>query len=274
MKAIQLTNQIYTGAQGRKSLVDLEIPENFNQQLIIFIHGYMGYKDWGCWNLVQRYYTDIGFAFCKYNVSHNGGTIDEPIDFPDLDAFSKNTYFNELTDLKCILDWLKPYFKEKPVINLIGHSRGGGIALLGALDERVDKVVSWSGISNIESRMPEGKELRKWESQGVRFGVNSRTNQEMPHLFIQYTDFVAHQEELDIEMACKTANKPTFLIHGDRDKSVSIDEGRELAEWLGIRLFEIEDADHTYGSKQPWVKPKMAKDLEKVCLFTASFLAI
>ena len=50
-------NKIFTGANKKKSLYDLDIPENWNQKLIIFIHGYMGYKDWGCWNLVSDYFT-------------------------------------------------------------------------------------------------------------------------------------------------------------------------------------------------------------------------
>ena len=39
-----------------KLLIDLSIPQINNGKLIIFIHGYMGYKDWGCWNLVERYF--------------------------------------------------------------------------------------------------------------------------------------------------------------------------------------------------------------------------
>ena len=77
----RLIYQIYKGAVGKGSLVDLCIPENFNNKLIVFIHGFMGYKDWGCWNLFQDFYTSEGFGFCKYNVSHNGATLENPIDF-------------------------------------------------------------------------------------------------------------------------------------------------------------------------------------------------
>ena len=40
-----------------------------------------------------------GFAFVKFNFSHNGGTIENPIDFPDLKAFGNNTYGKEVADL-------------------------------------------------------------------------------------------------------------------------------------------------------------------------------
>ena len=58
--------------------------------LVIFSHGYKGFKDWGCWNLVAEAFKNSGFAFVKFNFSHNGGTIKQPLDFPDLDAFDEN----------------------------------------------------------------------------------------------------------------------------------------------------------------------------------------
>ena len=43
----------------------------------------MGFKDWGAWHLVQDFFTNKGYAFCKFNLSHNGGTVENGIDFPD-----------------------------------------------------------------------------------------------------------------------------------------------------------------------------------------------
>ncbi len=42
----------YLGSNGRFSLLDLSLPEDFNGELLVFAHGYMGYKDWGAWKLV------------------------------------------------------------------------------------------------------------------------------------------------------------------------------------------------------------------------------
>ena len=84
-------NSIYLGAKGKESLVDLEIPKNFNAQIVIFIHGFMGFKDWGAWNLVQKFFTEKGYGFCKFNTTHNGGTVSDGIDFPDPESFGQNT---------------------------------------------------------------------------------------------------------------------------------------------------------------------------------------
>ncbi len=89
---ITIKNKSYSGSNNRESLIDFEIPENFNNQIIVFVHGFMGFKDWGAWNLVQDFFTKQGFGFCKFNLSHNGGTIENGIDFPDEEAFGLNTY--------------------------------------------------------------------------------------------------------------------------------------------------------------------------------------
>jgi hypothetical protein len=69
MKAIQITNGIYTGSAGRKSLFDLQDTSDWNKRLVIFVNGFMGFKDWGAWHLVQSYFVSHGFAFAKFNLT-------------------------------------------------------------------------------------------------------------------------------------------------------------------------------------------------------------
>ena len=157
-------NKSFSGSNNRQSLIDFEILENFNQEIIVFVHGFMGFKDWGAWNLVQDFFTEKGFGFCKFNFSHNGGTTENGIDFPDEDAFGANTYSKELNDVVSVLNWIDEQNISYQKIHLIGHSRGGGIALLAAnLDRRISSVTSWAGISDIGSRFPSGKELEEWK---------------------------------------------------------------------------------------------------------------
>lgn len=274
MKEIKIKNQIYSGSNGRESLVDLTVPSNFNEKLIVFIHGYMGYKDWGCWHLVEQFYTGLGFGFCKYNASHNGGTVEKPIDFSDLKAFGENNYSKELFDLQQILNWLETQFSALPDIYLIGHSRGGGIALLTAKDSRVKKIATWAAICDIEKRFPEGKQLQVWKTQGTRYVENGRTLQKMPNYYSQYEDFEANKDALNIEKACVNSTKTTFVVHGDQDTSVELEEGRNIATWLKTRLFEIEDANHTFGATQPWTEKEMPEHLMKVCEITCGFFLI
>ena len=274
MEEIKLQNQIFIGSNNRKSLIDLTIPSNFNGKLIVFIHGYMGFKDWGCWNLVEKFYTDLGFGFSKFNMSHNGGTIESPIDFSDLDTFGENNYSKEVYDLQQVLNWLENQLTPLPEIFLIGHSRGGGIALLTASDDRIRKISTWAAICDIEKRFPEGTQLKVWDTQGKRFVVNSRTKQKMPNNYSQYENFIENKDALNIEKACLNSTKTTFVVHGDLDTSVELEEGKKIATWLKTRLFEIEDAEHTFGATHPWTKSDMPEHLQKVCEITCGFFLI
>ncbi len=267
----EIRNGIFTGANGKKSLFDLVIPRNWNNQLIIFIHGYMGYKDWGAWNLVSNYFTDRNFGFLKYNVSHNGGTIENPIDFDDLESFSENNYSKEIEDFEAILQYVHDNFENIPEIYIIGHSRGGGIALLQSKNKLVNKIATWAAISRIDTRFPNGEQLEEWKNKGVYYRKNGRTNQAMPHLYSQYEDFLQNKERLDIPEHCKNSSTPTLVIHGANDTSVSIEEGKEIAKWLRTDLIVIKDAQHTFDSKQPWKSDKLPVKLKEVCDTTISF---
>ncbi|TNM51591.1 alpha/beta hydrolase, partial [Streptomyces sp. NP160] len=66
--------------------------DGVKKPIVIFCHGYKGFKDWGSWDLVAKTFSNQNLFFVKFNFSHNGGTIDNPIDFPDLKAFSENNY--------------------------------------------------------------------------------------------------------------------------------------------------------------------------------------
>ncbi len=135
----EIKNAVFKGANGKNSLYDLAIPNQWNGKLIIFIHGYMGYKDWGAWNLVSDYFSNQSFGFLKYNTSHNGGTIENPIDFDDLDAFAENNYSKEVHDFEGIIQVVQEEFEISPEIYIIGHSRGGGIDCYNLIIIRLKK---------------------------------------------------------------------------------------------------------------------------------------
>lgn len=269
---LHLRNAIYKGSNKRESLFDLEIPVDYNGNLIVFIHGYMGFKDWGAWNLFAKSFTNQGFGFCKFNLTHNGGNSSNGIDFPDLDAFANNTYSKEKNDVKYLLDEIQKHIPKNTFIHLMGHSRGGGIALLNHSDERIKSIITLASISSISKRFEDKNMVQAWKEIGVRFIQNQRTKQQMPHNFIQYLDFIEFQDELNIEKACSSLTKPNLVIHGDKDTSVSIEEGVEIATWTNSPLYTIEDADHVFGSAHPWNSNELPEKLEEVVSLVSTFI--
>ena len=266
-------NAIYIGAKEKESLIDLEIPKEFNEQIIIFIHGFMGFKDWGAWNLVQQFFTDKGYGFCKFNTSHNGGTISDGIDFPDPKSFSLNTYSNEIEDVKAVVNWIDSKV-DLWSGHLIGHSKGGAVALIaGNAIEITRSISTWASIASIEDRFPIGSSLEEWKSTGVRTIKNGRTLQDLPQGIGLWEDFQKHKSTYDLKKICEACQKPIFIAHGEKDTSVSIDNGIRLSSWSNTALNIIQNADHVFQSKQPWDLPKLPANLEELCRRTEIFIS-
>lgn len=253
-------------------LIDVFFSEEFiNQPVVVFCHGYKGFKDWGAWNLMAETIAKAGFCFIKFNFSHNGGTIDNPIDFPDLEAFGKNNYTQELDDLNDVLDWTQSYFKnnknvDSNSINLIGHSRGGGIAIIKASeDSRVSKLITLASISDFGKRTATIGDLEEWKRNGVKYVVNGRTKQQMPHYYQFYEDFKANENRLHIKSAVEKLTIPYLIVHGDSDTSISLNEAKELYEWSSnSELTIIPEADHVFNVRHPWGQSKLSKELASV----------
>lgn len=256
--------------------ISYDITNSEERPLVIFCHGYKGYKDWGAWNLVAEEFVKAGFIFLKFNFSYNGGTIENPVDFPDLKAFGENTYTKELEDLHTVINWSQsnnglPVLKNN--IILIGHSRGGGIVSIVAKEHKaVLKLVTWAGVSDYKNRFPKKEKFTEWKENGVFYVKNGRTNQEMPHFFSFYEDFKKNEQRLSIKNNLKQLNKPHLIIHGDQDEAVDLKEAQQLKLWSPVsELIVIEKGNHTFDSKHPWEESILPKQLQKVVAKTINF---
>ena len=249
-----------------------------NQPIVLFCHGYKGFKDWGAWNIMAESIANSGCCFVKFNFSHNGGTVHNPIDFPDLEAFGNNNYTKELDDLDAVIGWIKKHFESNLNINsnqicLVGHSRGGGITILKASeDDRIKKLITLASVSDFERRTATVNGLKEWKREGVKYVLNGRTKQQMPHFYQFYEDFKANEKRLHIESAIKRLKIPTLIIHGDNDTSISINEAKELQKWQpNSELKIIERADHVFNTKHPWISSELSPELKTVSNLITNF---
>ena len=270
---------VIQGLHQKPILIDYRyLPDGLQKPIIIFCHGYKGFKDWGAWNLMANALADEGFFFIKFNFSHNGGTKDQPIDFPDLEAFGNNNYTKELDDLDSVINWVCANLEETAeaninTITLLGHSRGGGIVIIkAAKDSRVKTVISLAGVSDYKNRFPVGMAFNKWKDSGVYFVENARTKQQMPHHYQFYEDFTKNEKRLTIQSAAKNLNIPFLIIHGDADTSVSIQEAQNLHQWNpNSTLQVIKGANHVFGAAHPWQPNYLPKHLEHVVNLITQF---
>ena len=226
---------------------------------ILYLHGFKGFKDWGFVPVTGKFFEARGFRFLAMNFSHNG-IGDDPENFTELDKFRDNTFSLEMEEVLEVVDAYQEgrLFQVSPGarMGLLGHSRGGGIALLAAAAlESVLAVCTWAAVSTFK-RYPQDI-IDAWEKDKVLGIKNSRTGQVMELGWNLHADLMKHiEDKLNIEQAVRGLGKPLCVVHGTNDEAVSLDDAHAIASWGADNLdglHVIEGAGHTFGARHPFV---------------------
>ena len=228
---------------------------------IIVCHGFKAFKDWGPFPAIGRHFAGDGFVSIVFNFSHNG--IGKNFKkFSEHKKFFEGTISLELDDVKTILDaiWdgrLGEGKIDKSKIAIVGHSRGGGVAIVeGEEDERVKAVVGWSTISKFD-RYSEGQRKRWREGGSVVLASTSRNNPFKLGTAL-LDDLEQNAERLNIERAVHSLGKPLLLLHGTADVPVPVQEVRHLydaSDHMLTDLIELDGVGHMYGARHPYKSP-------------------
>lgn len=268
---------ILTPSHGNSFLCDAYFPKNKAKGVVVFVHGFKGFKDWGHWEAIARVFVEHGYIFVKFNFSHNGTTLDAPSDFHDLEAFGQNNYSLEWADIDTVLNWVKnnktfwPSDQSREPIFLIGHSRGGAISLVKAMDdERIAGFIGWASVDGLDYAWRSPGFIKEWKKKGKYEVVNGRTQQIMPLYYQLYEDFQAHAEQFDIDRRLPNYQKPVLLIHGTEDPAIphsAAEHLKKLAPRGALHL--IKGADHVFGGRHPFEEeelPEHTKELVETSL--------
>ncbi|MGF1638217.1 MAG: alpha/beta hydrolase family protein [Cyclobacteriaceae bacterium] len=278
---MKLTEISLKNKQNRPFLIDSRYIENsIKKPVILFIHGFKGFKDWGNFNLMADFFAAMGFVFVKMNFSMNGTTPEHPQDFVDLEAFGNNNFSTEMDDIEKVIDHLFSSESKIPSeeVNLdrlfiMGHSRGGATVILKSAEElRIKAVVTLAAVSDLEARFPD-KILKQWQKEGVWWEANVRTGQKMPLYYQIVEDFQMNSHRFEVLEAAKRLAVPMLAIHGTLDETVSIDSLTALKKAnANITTLEINNADHTFGGSHPYSKPGLPTPLQEALIHIVDFL--
>lgn len=275
MSEIRIYNFQIPGARGKLIYGDMRVLHTNAKvrPLIIFCHGFKGFKDWGCWPYVADEFAKRGFAFLKFNFSHSG--IGRNLtEFTELKKFQENTFSLEAEDLKLVLEALKRreipgrQLYDPTHIGLIGHSRGGAAVICSGNTMEVKAIATLASISSLGTVSPELE--TEWREKGVRYVTNARTKQEMPLGIALLDDIKAGKDR--IEKAADALNKPLLVIHGTADDAVPVSAAIDLSTWSNdARMELLADANHVFGAKHPF--EGTTPDLERVISLINDFFA-
>jgi dienelactone hydrolase len=223
---------------------------------IVVVHGWKGFKDWGMFPPLAERLARAGFATVTFNLSGSG--VDDRGELVWPERFGRDTFTAELRDLATVIEALvrgELGVAPPSSLGVVGHSRGGGVAVLQAAnDPRVRALVTWSAISSVERWSPHA--VAEWRESGEMEVVNARTGQRL-QLTTEILDDVERNAvgSLDILGAATRVAVPWLIVHGTEDETVSHKEAEALraaSTLAATRLLSVDGAGHTFGAGHPW----------------------
>lgn len=269
---------VYKTTKGRKLGLSLFTSVNPDAPVLLFLHGFKGFKDWGFIPWLGEQFSANGIHFLSMNFSHNGISL-HGTEFTETEKFSKNTYSLELEEALEVATLTERGFFNgitSPVRGIFGHSRGGGIALVAA--SRIPGLFAaavWAPVSNFYRYSPEV--LEAWRNRAYLEVANARTGQVFQVNYSLYNDLEKNSKALDIEAAVKRMQIPLCVVHGTSDDSVPDQEGKDVATWAGdlSELHLIEAANHAFGAVHPFVgsNPQLETAFNKTLQFFQKHLS-
>ena len=115
-------NRIYKELKGENDRlmgVDIHYCDGFSTMpIVLFAHGYKGFKDFGAWSIIADQMAQNGIVFIRFNFSHNGVKPQSPTEFTDLEAFA-NIYQNFTKVVQAKLDGVEvdPVYDDFPTVD-------------------------------------------------------------------------------------------------------------------------------------------------------------
>ena len=229
---------------------EARLPQN-PKGTVVICHGFKGFAHFSFFPYVAEQLAGAGFRAVTFDFSGSGVGEDRE-SFTNKDAFTHNTYMQELDDLDAVVrearvrDWIEGGY------GLFGHSRGGGTAILhAARDSNVKALVTWAAISSTNRWPPET--VADWRQRGYIDIPNARTGDVIPlgiELLHEVEEF--GETELNIPSAASRIMAPWLIVHGSDDETVNVSEGERLAELSsGGTLRVLDGVNHSFGGKHP-----------------------
>lgn len=243
-----------TNPSGEKIAGDVRYLETGQKKpIVVILHSFMAFKDWGWFPYAAERIAEAGFVTLVFNFSRNG-IGDDSRRITEFEAFQHNTISHEVVDITVVLEAIRTGvvgrgFADQNNIILLGHSRGGGEAVIVAAErEDVRGLITWAGVATFD-RWTRHQKIQ-WRRLGyLPLGRDSAVSPLKLGLDL-LDDVEKNRKKLDIVSAASRIHKPWLLIHGTEDLMVKFAEAERLyavADMTTTEFVPLERVGHLYG---------------------------
>lgn len=191
------------------------------------------------------------FDFSRNGVNKNLNRITE------FETFRQNTVSHEIEDARVVLEAIHHGIIGNGVIDsnniiLLGHSRGGGIAIVtSAQCQDVKGLIRWSSVSTFDRWTVHQKE--QWKRLGYLPLARDVSSSPLKLGLDLLLDVEKNREKLDIIRAGGILHIPWLIVHGTEDLLVRFSEVEQLyasADKTKTEFVPLEKVGHAYGGAE------------------------
>jgi dienelactone hydrolase len=229
--------------------------------VVVILHGFKGFRNWGFFPWLAERVAGLGFASVLFDFSHNGTDASGEA-YPRKDLFRSSSWRTHQEDLEAVLAAVRggtlPGGEglDPSRLALLGHSLGGGLAVLRAASDRGIRCVAALAPVARADRFSEG-EKATWRAKGELPILNTRTGEVLPLGIGFLEDAEARRAELDVAAAAVRLACPLLVVHGAGDTSVPPEEGRSIVESAiaagrPARFALLPRTQHTFDAVHPF----------------------
>lgn len=263
---------------------DLYVPVSTTRTIfpiVLFIHGFKGFKDWGAFPDACEELAKSGFAVIAFNHSRNG-IGDNMLEFDEPELFEKQTLSGDLDDIGDVIKAIesKEISHSQITLNtdkigIIGHSRGGHTAVAAAAEySNITCLVTWSAVADYNKRWSD-KMVSDWNKKGYTEIENARTGQIFKIDVSVYNDAIENADHVIALNRVRDLHIPALFIAGKDDEAVPYSDSESLfracpSDDKEVRL--IENAGHTFEVSHPFEEGEFPEPFSEVLNLTESWL--
>jgi len=221
-------------SEGKNIIGMLHLTNEKKRPVIIICHGFTGSKEgpYYMFSQTSRKLCENGYNVLRFDFR---GSADSEGRFED------QTFVSMIKDIKAASNFLKK-FKEIDLakIGLIGHSKGGSVAILFARNNPSVKCLAlWSTVADYKLF---------WKGYEREFKVMFRKGYQNYYGFKIPKKLYLDNLNYNLLKTIKTIKSPILFIHGTKDTDVPLIHSKLLMKEVNgpKKLIKIKDADHIF----------------------------